>query len=145
MKLLKAIPILFIFSISGYSQSKKVMKYFAFSQEFLTKKYPTDRVSYKPFEFCKTCLRDLEFPDDWPAGNYRMYLKLNEDCKLTLDEKKRITHEESDIKFDLTGTQLKTLNQSLSLIKVEYYDDGVLIESGCKNGGGMIPITITIF
>ncbi len=135
-----------LFCYNGYSQTDSIWKFQTYSEKYIQQhlKSPDGKpggtskwVSYTNY------LKGFQFPDyDLPAGNYRFYLKVDDNCKLYFDEKSRITSSETNIKFDLKKSEIEAINKFLSRIKTAHYHDDILVPD-CKNTLFRFPVTVS--
>lgn len=156
MKLLKnALFILLFFALNSFSQTKDVMEFKTYSAEFIAEKNnERDKLNKEHPEpggvakFVKpsdlTYLKLIEFPtEDFHEGSYKFFVKFTDDCTLYFDETKRVTNLDTKLKYDLTKTQLKILNESLKRINAVHYHDDILVID-CKNNSFSTPIIIKL-
>ena len=136
----------FLFFINGYSQTDSIWKFKTYSKKHIEEQLKSP--DGKPHVITKWItytdyLKGLEFPgDDLPAGSYRFYLKVDDNCILYFDEKSRVRHTQTNVKFDLKKSEVIALNKFLARIKTAHYHDDILVND-CKANTFLFPVTVT--
>ena len=139
---------LLLFFLNGYSQTDEATKFYytntggtisfyTYSEKYITEK---GEPNLSRFLQSRGSLKYYELPD-LPDGSYRFFLKVTDNCKLYFDEKKQVTHLETQVKFNLKKEEINTLNKVLLLNKVVHYHDDILVND-CQKNNFLMPATL---